>query len=55
LILVVKNSPEENWSINPSIHGIFPMRFLGRIGGNRYSKQREGRTKENKYSNQREG
>jgi len=54
-MLVVRNSPEENWSINLSIHSIFPMRFLGRIGGNRYSKQKEERTKENKHSNQREG
>jgi len=42
LILVVRNSPEENWSIKPSIHGIFPMRFLGRTGGTEVAnKERE--------------
>jgi len=54
-MLVIRNSPEENWSINPSIHDIFPMRFLGRTGGNGYSKQREGKTGENERGNQREG
>jgi len=29
------------------------MRFLGRTGGNRYSKQREKRTGKNKHGNQR--
>jgi len=29
------------------------MRFLGRTGGNRCSKQREGRTGENEHGNQR--
>jgi len=33
-MLVIRNSPEENWSITPSIHGIIPMRLLERTGGN---------------------
>ena len=50
-MLVVTNSPEENCSINPSIHDIFSIRFLGKTGGNGY---REGKTGENKHGNQRE-
>jgi len=49
----MRNSPEENWSIKQSIHGIFPMRFLGRTGENRCSKQREERTRKNEHGNQR--
>jgi len=54
LILVVRNSPEENYSINLSIHDIFHIRFLGKTGENGYSKQREGKTEENKCGTQRE-
>jgi len=42
-MLVIRNSPEETWSIKPSIHGIFPMRFIGRTGGTNVATKERGR------------